>query len=286
MSWIIFDVNNLAWRAYHTTGGLKHGDVQTGVVYGVLREIRMQLDRHMTNDAVFCFDSKKSVRAEQFPGYKASRKQRQFTEEEQIAYVGVQEQIDALKEDYLPSLGFKNRLLVKGFEADDMIAAAVHKLADADEIHVISNDKDLYQLVDNQVTLWQPGKDGKAYTRESFHAEFGMDPIRWKTIKAIAGCDTDDIPGVPRVGEATAAKYLRGEIPGKPIGNGGFAHSKIATAIADFIATDQYRLNLKLVTLPHENLNVDVIRIYNGGKPTDRQWQRLLDKLGIKTLRV
>ena len=287
-AWVIFDVNNLAWRAYHTTGGLKYGDVQTGVTYGVLREVRMQLDRHMTTNAVFCFDSKESVRAKQFPGYKAKRKARQFTDEEQAAYAGVQEQIDALKKDYLPAIGFKNRLLVKGFEADDMIAATVRKIwvmEESPEIQIISSDKDLYQLLAENVTLWQPGREGKPTTRESFFEEFGIVPEQWPDVKAVAGCDTDDIPGIKGVGEITAAKYFSKEL----------TEGKKFDLIDDFVRPgihslapkiDQFRLNLKLVTLPHEDLETDPIRIYKDCKPTDRQWQRVLDRLGIKSLKV
>lgn len=279
MAWVIFDVNNLAWRAFHTTGGLKFGTVQTGVTYGVLREVRMQLDRHMTTDAVFCFDSKASVRAKQFPGYKAKRKTRQFSDEEQAAYAGVQEQIDALREDYLPSLGFKNRLLVKGFEADDMVAAAC-SILEGEEIHIVSSDKDLYQLLSDTVTLWKPGKGGTAYTKKLFCADYDLPPNRWPDIKAIAGCSTDDIPGVRGVGEKTAATVLGGiELFGDwP------ARSKKEIAVEEFMKSDQYALNLKLVTLPHPDLDIKPIRMYRDCKPTERQWRRLQERLGIKSL--
>lgn len=296
--WVFFDVGNLIWRAYHTTGkkALSHGGVPTGVTYGFLREVKLQLDRHQTDNAVFCFDSKKeSVRKKQFAGYKAKRHGKEYTPEQEAEYKLVQQQVKLLKGDYLPALGFTNLLEYDGFEADDAIGMGVfavrnmaHAVDGLIESHVISSDKDLLQLLYLPgVTCWTPGMEGKAMTKEKFEAEWGLNPAMWTTVKAIAGCDSDEVPGIQGVGEKTAALHLAGKLEGKPQPNGGVAFGAKAQLIRDFVLTDQYKINMELVKLPHRELQRELGRgaDLNHQPAIDRRaWHKLFQRLGIKTL--
>jgi DNA polymerase-1 len=288
--WVFFDVGNLVWRAWHTTGkkGLAHGGTPTGVTFGFLREVKLQLDRHQTSNAVFCFDSKVSVRKQEFAGYKASRSERAFTPEDEMAYKLVQKQMRLIREDYLPSLGFKNLLRYKGFEADDAIACGViavrhlsHGVGGDVECHVISSDKDLWQLLTYPgVTCWRPGADGAAYTKEQFKGEWDLDPAMWATVKAIAGCSSDDVPGVKGVGEKTAASYLRKRHTKDDL-------TKLEKLADEFMLTEQWKLNMRLVSLPHQELrrsHPDGAELFPQEAVRPRAWNKLFERLGIKSI--
>lgn len=290
--WVFFDVGNLVWRAYHTTGkkGLKFGSIPTGVTYGFLREVKLQLDRHQTGNAVFCFDSKaKAVRKEEYAGYKERRHARVYTPEEEAEYKMVQKQVRLLKKDYLPSLGFKNILEYEGFEADDAIALAVMALREmsydiGEDIdgHVISSDKDLLQLLTSgTITCWTAGVDGVATTKESFELEWGLNPAMWATIKAIAGCKSDEVPGIDGVGEKTAASYLR------KAHQDGEELTKKELLCLEFMKTDQFRTNLNLVFLPHSKLKAQHphgAELHHQPQVTQRAWKKLFERLGIRSI--
>lgn len=276
--WVLFDVNNLAWRAFHSTGSLKHADgeggvVMTGVLYGVLREVRLQLDRHCTTNAVFAFDSRDSVRRQAFSGYKEKRSNGPFSREQQLNRDAVWTQLAALKDAHLPALGFPNLLQESGFEADDMIGAACRALG-GQEKHLVSNDKDLYQLVDENTVAWTPGRNGTAVGLDRFVYDWRLEPDRWADIKSIAGCKSDCIPGVVGVGEVTAAAYLRGEK----------VSDKKQDAIAAFLASDQHARNLTLIKLPHPGCPTLRKGDLKKSKSSDRKWADLFGRLGVTSL--
>lgn len=296
--WVFFDVGNLVWRAYHTTGkkGLSHGGTPTGVTYGFLREVKYQLDKHQTPNGVFCFDSKKeSVRKKQFAGYKAKRHAKEYTPEQEAEYKMVQQQVRLLKKDYLPSLGFKNLLEYDGFEADDAIALGVyavrhmaHAVRGEIDCHIVSSDKDLLQLLAfPNVTCWRPGVEGAATTKEGFEGEWGVHPALWTCVKAIAGCSSDEIPGVVGVGEKTAASYLRKTKEKTDGTNLDVELTKKEREAFEFTCTDRYKENMALVTLPHRELKA--AHLYGANlnvqmPVTARAWNKLFSRLGIRSI--
>jgi hypothetical protein len=78
-------------------------------------------------------------------------------------------------------------------------------------LFVVSSDKDLWQLISERVSCWNP-QTKKLISLRGFKKIYGIEPDDWIRVKSIAGCATDDIPGIVGVGEATAAKYLRGTL--------------------------------------------------------------------------
>lgn len=273
VTWLVFDVNNLAWRAFHTTGHLKtEGGTDTGVLYGVLREVRNSIRKWDTTDCVFCFDYGKSKRAQDFPFYKASRRLRKLTDEEEFARRGCEEQIDLLRTTVFERVGLGNVLYKSGYEADDMIAAVCKSLKPEHRAVVVSGDQDLYQCISKKCVVYHPAQQ-KTVTQESFTEEYGIGPDRWAAVKAIAGCKSDDIPGVGNlVGEKTACVYLAGKSESLP-------KPKVAHINA---SKEVIERNMKLVALPYE------------GTPTPeldpdlriniREWDTLMATYGFATM--
>jgi DNA polymerase I len=204
---LIIDCNYLCYvHKFALSSGLSYHGSRTEIIFGFIKTTLDLARKFETNKFIFCWDSKKSLRREIYPEYKSNRRNNLTEEEEEsnrIAYA----QFDKLK-IVLPKMGFSNVFEEEGYESDDIIASLVTggKLG---RTVVISSDKDLYQLLD-----WSSlcNCRGAAYSKEMFVREYGIDPCRWKDVKAIAGCSTDNVKGVDRVGEKTAIRYLKGEM--------------------------------------------------------------------------
>lgn len=263
--WLAIDVSYLAWRAYHSTGSLDNG-----VAFGFLREVRSLCNRFVPAKTVFAFDVGRSKRAKLYPDYKRKGIR---TEQQQLASLQVMTAIDSLHLHYLPELGFTNLFYQEGYEADDIIASVVQNKPGGTDVVIVSADKDLYQLLHsedggNDISIWHP-QTKKFVTEISFIKEYGVSPRSWPTVKAIAGCTSDNIKGVKGVGEKTAIKFLNGSL--------GWNRYE---AIHD--NHDEILERLKLVKLPFEGTNPC---IPNGkDKATDRKWDNLFDRLGFKSL--
>lgn len=275
-TWLVLDMSYLSWRAYHTTGFLQHKGGMTGVVFGVLRDIVTLIDGHATSYVAFCFDSRTSLRETIFPKYKWKRKDKAsvvIDPKELAAKAELRKQILALKDEYLPGLGFANVLHQEGYEADDLIASAVAGLGPRDEAVVVSRDKDMYQLLkQGKVVAYNPTHK-TYYTEESLAEEYGVTPEQWAEVKAIAGCDTDCVPGVRGVKEKTACKFLLGQLP----------KGKVRDAIHEFLVSDDYERNLKLVRLPL--FGCDPVKLANAPCVVKmKAWNKLADRLGMKSM--
>ncbi len=200
MTWLLIDGNNLAWRSHYTLGQMTHKKRSVGVLYGVLRDI-VFLQKHLhTDHTAICFDHGKNKRLEIYPQYRKHRKPK--TPEEKKARKSVGDQLLTLKTDILPRLGLKNVLFQEGYEADDVIASVCQN---HENLIIASNDKDLYQLLREDVMVWNYKH---LISKDHFKREYTINPGNWPTIKAITGCVSDNVKGIRGVGEITALKYL------------------------------------------------------------------------------
>ena len=96
-----------------------------------------------------------------------------------------------------------------GFEADDLIATMVHRLRGGDwDIYLVSRDKDLRQLLDEQTRMYDPHAD-KLIDAESLRRELGYGPEQAVEVQTLMGDPVDDVPGVAGVGEKTAARLIQ-----------------------------------------------------------------------------
>lgn len=269
-TWIVLDVSYLCWRAHHTTGTLTYNGSKTGVLFGVLRDILMFRSQMATDNFIFAFDlDEPTKRRELFPDYK--RKSIASVRMDTADRDHVKAQRSRLMTEILPRIGYKNLLSASGFEADDMIAAAVSSLKGSD-IEIISADKDLYQLLSENVSIYNP--DSRKYspytTLKTFRESWGVEPGDWATVKALAGCNSDAIPGIEGVGEKTACKFLRGEM-----GDGLIKNRIIAQREASL------EKNLPLTKLPFPG--TPTVNIEKA-KPDWQKFRLILEELGMKSL--
>ncbi len=212
-SLLILDCNYLAWRAYHTKQDLRYRGTPTGVIFGILQDVISLRELHNTERIAFCFDHDRRYlkRKIDCPGYKSSRDRPDATEEEQKMFKEVHQQILALRKTILPTLGFRNVFAEEGYEADDLIASIVCDLREGDQAIIVGADHDLFQLLGPRTIIWNPTKS-VAITESSFSKDYGVTPTQWVDVKAIAGCSSDDVPGIRGIGEKTACKFLNGTL--------------------------------------------------------------------------
>lgn len=210
---LVIDCNYLGYQALYTMGNLSSNDIPTGIIYGFLSRIASLSQEFDTDKFIFCWDSRFSKRKEMFSNYKSKRRSKDESREAKTKRMAAYRQFTKLRRRILPAIGFSNIFIQKGYEADDIIASVVS--ADYDNTYIIiSADKDLFQLIQHNIMMYNPSKQ-VLMTQKRFIKEYGVSPHKWVTVKAIGGCKTDDVPGIPGIGESSAIKYIRGDLPKK-----------------------------------------------------------------------
>jgi len=267
-TYLIFDVSYLAYRAFHSTGGLSHDGLPTGVLFGVFAEVLRTMERFDCYNPIFCFDVGKPKRRDILPGYKGSRRKGTMTDEQYEARKELKASLELLREDMLPFIGFRNIFWATGYEADDLIATAVKDMNPDEEAIMVSSDEDLYQLLGPRCLMWNPHK-GKPITEKSFEKEYGITPGQWAHVKAMAGCSSDDVPGIQGVGTKTAIKWIRRELkPGK-------IYDRI-------LLNDTWQANMELVRLPFADCPTIKKK---RDKVTVQKWHAAMDEFGFESLK-
>lgn len=131
-----------------------------------------------------------------WPHYKANR------DEKPADLLG---QLSALK-TVVNALGF-NVFQAKGHEADDLIATLARRERHADRTIIVSSDKDLFQLVNDRISVWD-GRSENLVTPAEVEARFGVPPSRVLDVRCLAGDPSDGLKGVPGIGEKIAARLI------------------------------------------------------------------------------
>jgi DNA polymerase-1 len=203
---VLVDGNNLMFRSYFATaytGNLmknSKGQV-TNALYGFANMINKILKEEEPSYMAVAFDIGKTFRHEVYKDYKAGR---QKTPEE------LKSQMPIAKE-MLTAMGIKY-LELDGYEADDIIGTLSERANQDPEWDalLVTSDHDYLQLITDVTTvkMLRP-KDYIKYTPEVFKEEYGIEPIKVIDLKALMGDSSDNIPGVPGVGEKTALKLLQ-----------------------------------------------------------------------------
>ncbi len=271
--WLLLDCNYLCHRAKHTTGGLSYENTPTGVIYGFLKTVSHFQEFFNTPYVAFCWDSRTSKREEVFPAYKANRKNKYKDMDKKTIRLEKEFrwQMMMLRRKYLPTIGYKNVFVQKGYEADDIIASICFNLSMMDEAVIISSDQDLYQLICPHVSLYNPIK-GKILTLQGFKKKHGILPEQWIIVKCIAGCSTDGIPGMEGIGEKTIIKYLTGQL-----NETTKAYQKIKKNVPKYI-----KRNYPLIALPFAGSKVPKLQ---EDEITQEGWNEVIKTLGMKSLR-
>lgn len=203
---LIIDSSCICHMQKHAMEELSYDEQAVGVIFGFFRQLYRLLEKRKDWNVVFVWDSFKSIRKEMFPTYKGNRNGKEKTEYDIAAY----SQFTLLREELLYEVGFTNNFLQEGYEADDLIAMLVKQFPQTSKI-IASTDNDLYQLLDENTSIYNLRKK-VIYTDKDFYEEYGLSPYYWSLVKAIAGCKSDNVPGVPKIGEKTACKYLLAEL--------------------------------------------------------------------------
>jgi DNA polymerase-1 len=196
---IMVDGSSYLYRAFHALPPLTSSKGQdTGAIYGVANMLRKLLDSYHPQRVAVVFDARgKTFRDELFEAYKANRPPMPPELSSQIEPL-----MEIVKAMGLPLLQ------VPGVEADDVIGTLAKKATAAGWHTVISTgDKDLAQLVNPQVTLINTMND-TVLDEKTVPEKFGVRPDQIIDYLALVGDTSDNIPGVPKVGPKTAAKWL------------------------------------------------------------------------------
>ncbi len=197
---ILVDGSSYLYRAFHALPPLSTSSGQpTGAVRGVVAMLRRLCQQYPGTPVVVVFDAKgKTFREDLFEGYKAHRPPMPEDLRAQV------EPLHAL----VRALGLP-LLCVPGVEADDVIGTlAVQASREGRAVLVSTGDKDLAQLVDDHVTLINTMNDTRL-DAAGVVQKFGVTPAQIIDLLALMGDKTDNIPGVPGVGEKTALALLQ-----------------------------------------------------------------------------
>ncbi len=203
---LLLDGHSLAYRAFFALPAENFKTVTgqtTNAVYGFTAMlINLLRDEKPTHIAAAFDVSRKTFRTEAYPEYKANRSQ---TPDEFRGQV-------ELTKDVLGALGIPV-MAIDGFEADDVIATITTQArAEGFRVLIVTGDRDSIQLVDDEVTVLYPRKgvsDLTRFTPDEVMAKYGLTPNQYPDYAALRGDPSDNLPGIPGVGEKTAAKWIR-----------------------------------------------------------------------------
>ena len=200
---LIIDGSSLLYRAFYAIPSLTDSQGRpTNAVYGFLNMLLKLYEQLEPHYVAVAFDKDKhTFRNDLYDGYKATRKP---------APDDLRPQFPLIRE-VLECLGI-HVLELEGYEGDDIIGTVARQMEAKDfHIDIVTGDRDALQLVDENVTVHLTKKgitNMLAVTPDVMEAEYGYAPSQVVDMKALMGDTADNIPGVPGVGEKTAAKLI------------------------------------------------------------------------------
>ncbi|WP_454967936.1 DNA polymerase I [Gemella sanguinis] len=200
---ILLDGNSLSYRAYYAMPALKNKKgLYTNSVYGFTLMLEKILEDTKPKYALVAFDKgKETFRHKSYEAYKGTRDKTPNELVEQFGYV----------RELLDSYGIKYEEHLD-YEADDIIGSYA-KIAEKAglEVIIVSGDKDLTQLASDNITVYYTKRgvtEIDYYTPEFINEKYGLTPQQIIDMKGLMGDKSDNIPGIPGVGEKTAIKLL------------------------------------------------------------------------------
>jgi DNA polymerase-1 len=203
---LVVDGHSLAYRAFYALPvenfSTKDGQHTNGI-YGFLSMLVNLIKAERPTHMAVAFDtSRVSFRTEQYAEYKANRSETPAEFRGQIPIL----------QDCLAAMSI-TVVQKEGVEADDILATLATEGAERGfDVLVCSGDRDTIQLVTDQVTLLYPNVQGvsqlKRYDPAAVRERYGVEPAQYPEIAALVGETSDNLPGVPKVGEKTAVKWL------------------------------------------------------------------------------
>ncbi|MFZ3053091.1 MAG: DNA polymerase I [Sulfuricurvum sp.] len=196
----IIDTFGFFFRSFYALPPLrnKHG-FPTGLLTGFINFIASLHKDHSSDYLIFALDAKgPSFRSEIDPNYKANRSP---APEELIQQLPI-----AIS--WIEKMGYKS-LILSGYEADDMIASVVHHAKEQGiNVRVVSHDKDLYQLIEDDKVVLVDAITKKVLNETHCFEKYGVHPSQFIDYQALIGDTADNVPGVKGIGKVTAEKLL------------------------------------------------------------------------------
>jgi DNA polymerase-1 len=195
----LIDGQSYIYRAFYAVRELSNSKgFPTNAIFGFVNMLQRVREEYVPSHLAVIFDAPgKNFRHDLFPTYKVRRLAMPEALRPQISRIK-----DVVRAYRIPALE------LEGYEADDIIATlATRWEQQGAEVVIVSGDKDLMQLVSAHVTMLDTMK-GEHVGVEQVQAKFGVEPARVVEVQGLMGDSTDDIPGVPGVGEKTAIKLI------------------------------------------------------------------------------
>ena len=202
---MLIDGHSILNRAFYAIPPLTAPDgTPTGAIYGFLNILFKFIDEEKPNKLIVAFDrSEPTFRHEKYKEYKGTRKSMDHDLRVQVSLV----------KDVLKSMNIT--IAEKpGYEADDIIGTLSKKMsANGEKVVIVSGDKDLLQLLDDNITMKNPKtRAGKTtvdtYTPAELYEEYGVTPEEFVDLKALMGDTSDNIPGAKGIGPKTAMPLI------------------------------------------------------------------------------
>ena len=282
---LLLDANGLVYRAFYALPYFTtHDGRPTNAVYGFTTMLLKVLEEETPDYVAVAFDKPgPTFRHEAFAEYKATRQKMPDDLRPQIALA--KDVVEALE---LPHLE------VAGFEADDVIGALTRRAeAQGMEVLIVTGDLDALQLVSPHTRVMVTSRgisETTVYDEAAVQSRFGLAPAQIPDLKSLKGDTTDNIPGVPGVGEKTAARLLAGGTTVETLldGLGGVRDARLRARLAEHRA--QILQSKSLATIATDvDLPVDIDALRRRPVDTDRlralftrlEFKSLLDRLGV-----
>ena len=205
-TFLLIDAHALIYRAYFALPNLTDSEGRlVNAVYGFTKMFLTAINHFDPEYTAVCFDHKaRTLRREKYKEYKAQREQ---MPDDLIP------QIDLIKE-LVDGLNVP-RFEVAGFEADDLIGTINRQVEHLDRsllTVIVTGDRDLLQLVDNDTHVWMPARGKQKgdfeYDVELVNKRLNLQPLQIIDLKALSGDASDNIPGIKGIGPKTATKLL------------------------------------------------------------------------------
>ncbi len=258
----LIDGNSLAYRAFFALPesiGTSDGR-PTNAIYGLASMLVKIIDEHSPAGVVVAWDAGMSGREVTYDLYKAQRKPRP----------------DLLREQWpnlmplVEAFGYTN-VKVEGYEADDVIASLVRQAREEGiPVMVVTGDRDAYQLVGDGVRVMSTSRgitETKVYDTEAVVERYGVPPERITDLMGLRGDTSDNIPGVPGIGEKTATQLLQkfGDLEGVLAAVDEISGAKRKQNLVEH--ADDARMSKQLATLQYEiETGVDLAEVM-GAEP-------------------
>jgi DNA polymerase-1 len=273
----LIDATAFCYRAFYAIRSLSTSFGQpTNAIYGFINMLNKILKEKNPQFLAVCFDvSRDTFRLKKFAEYKIKRPPMPDELSSQIPLI--KEVISAYGVTIFEQ---------EGYEADDIIATLARKAKEEGiSTTIVSSDKDMLQLVDEDTAVFSPYKDeGIIYDEKKVSERFGIGPERITDIVALMGDDVDNIPSVPGIGEKTAVALIKefGSLEKLLSNIDKIKSEKIKTAIKNNI--DTIKLNKELAVLDKKidlDFNLDKLKIT---EPNHQELFRLFKFLEFKKL--